>query len=269
MEFNLADLFEAVADTVPEAEALVCGDGSGIHRRQTYEQLERRANQAAHALAAVGIGPGDTVGLHLHNGHPFIELMLACYKLRAIPVNVNYRYVADELAYLFDDAGLAVLCTEPEMAAEVEAVRGRVTNLHTVIQDGDDYESRLAAQPESRPEVAGRSADDRYLLYTGGTTGPPKGVEWRHEDIYFASLGGRGTPSQGRARAQRPPTRSSTGCAEAIRSCAGCRCARSSTAGPCGWRCRPCSTAAPSCSTPAATSTPPPPWVCWPASGWS
>jgi 3-oxocholest-4-en-26-oate---CoA ligase len=197
VEFNLADLFDAVVDTGPGAEALVCGDGSGVHRRQTYQQLERRANQAAHALTAVGVGPGDTVGLHLHNGHPFIELMLACYKLRAIPVNVNYRYVADELAYLFDDAGLAVLCTEPEMAGEVEAVRGRISTLHTVIQDGGDYEARLAAQADERPEVAGRNADDRYLLYTGGTTGPPKGVEWRHEDIYFASLGGRGTPSKG------------------------------------------------------------------------
>ncbi len=197
MEFNLADLFEAVADTVAQAEALVCGDGSGVHRRQTYELLDRRANQAAHALAAVGVGPGDPVGLHLHNGHPFIELMLACYKLRAIPVNVNYRYVADELAYLFHDAGLVVLCTEPELAVEVELVRGRAPTLRTVILDGDDYESRLADQPDARPQVSGRSADDRYLLYTGGTTGPPKGVEWRHEDIYFASLGGRGTPSKG------------------------------------------------------------------------
>ncbi len=198
MEFNLADLFEAVADTVPEAEALVCGDGSGIHRRQTYGQLEARANQAAHALRGHGVGPGDTVGLHLHNGHTFIEVMLACYKLRAIPVNVNYRYVADELVYLFGDAGLAVVVTEPELVAEVAAVRDRTPVLHTVIQDGEDYERRLADQPDTRIDVSGRGPDDLYVLYTGGTTGPPKGVEWRHEDIYFASLGGRGTPSQGR-----------------------------------------------------------------------
>ncbi len=201
MEFNLADLFEAVVDTVGPAEALVCGDGDGIHRRQTYDQLEARANRAAHALAALGIGPGDAVGLHLFNGHAFIEVMLACYKLRAIPVNVNYRYVADELAYLFTDADLAVVVTEPAL---VEAVDGAIATLadpgrrpRAVVVTGADYEACLAAQPETRPVVAGRSADDHYLLYTGGTTGPPKGVVWRHQDIFFASLGGRGTPSRG------------------------------------------------------------------------
>ena len=197
MEFNLADLFEAVVDTVPDAEALVCGDAGGVHRRATYAELDRRANRAAHALAAAGVGPGDHVGLHLFNGHPFIEVMLGCYKLRAVPVNVNYRYVADELGYLFVDAGLTVVVTEPELAATVEAVRGAAPTLGDVVTVGDDYERRLAGQPDTRPEVTGRSADDRYLLYTGGTTGPPKGVEWRHEDIFFSSLGGRGTPSRG------------------------------------------------------------------------
>jgi 3-oxocholest-4-en-26-oate---CoA ligase len=208
VEFNLADLFEAVVDTVGSAEALVCGDARGVHRRQSYDQLEARANQAAHLLSDLGVGSGDTVGLHLFNGHPFIEVMLACYKLRAVPVNLNYRYVADELAYLIDDADLRVVITEPDLQAAVDQARPMASAARlaheAVVVAGDDYDSRLAGRPTDRPQVEGRSSDDHYLLYTGGTTGPPKGVLWRHEDIYFASLGGRGTPSQGIPALQTP-----------------------------------------------------------------
>ncbi len=197
MEFNLADLFEAVVDTAPDAEALVCGGRDGIAWRQTYRQLDRRVNRVARVLAALGVERDVHVGLHLHNGHEFIETMLACYTLRAVPVNVNYRYVADELAYLFVDAGLEVVVTEPELRGAVDSVASGCPALHTVIEVGSSYESMLAAERDGRVDVGPRSADDRYVIYTGGTTGPPKGVVWRHEDIFFASLGGRGTPSRG------------------------------------------------------------------------
>src|SRR5664279_3846299 len=94
VEFNIADLFECVADAVPEREAVVCGDV-----RRTYADLDRRATRLAHALRSAGIGPGDHVGLYLRNSVAHFEAMLACYKARAVPINVNYRYVTDELQY--------------------------------------------------------------------------------------------------------------------------------------------------------------------------
>lgn len=197
MAFNLADLFEHVVDAVPDREALVLGAGGVAHDRSTYADLDARANRLAHVLAARGIGVGDHVGLHLHNGRPHLEAMLALYKLRATPVNVNYRYVAEELRYLFDDADLRGVITEPELAPLVASIRADLPLLGVVLVPGDEYETELAAAPPDRPDIGPRSADDLYLLYTGGTTGRPKGVMWRHEDIFFASLGGRGTPSRG------------------------------------------------------------------------
>ena len=201
MEFNLADLFEAVVATVPDHEALVCSTSTGsVARpplRRTYAELDERVDRLSRVFARHGVGPGDRVGLHLFNGPEFIEAMLAAYKVRAVPVNVNYRYVADELRHLIDDSGMALIVTEPDLVAAVaEAARGSAT-LGEPIVTGEPYEAQLAAEPPGRLDVGPRSADDRYILYTGGTTGLPKGVVWRHEDIYFASLGGRGTPSKG------------------------------------------------------------------------
>src|SRR5919197_1285133 len=101
MQFNLADLFECVTDHVPGRTAVVAGD-----RRLSYAELDERATRLAHALAELGVRPGDSVGCYMTNCVEFIETMLAAYKLRAVPVNVNYRYGADELTYLFDDAAL-------------------------------------------------------------------------------------------------------------------------------------------------------------------
>lgn len=197
MEFNLADLFEAVVDTVGDHEALVLGEGGRAFRRLGYAELDARANRLAHVLVDLGVGPGAHVGLHLRNGLTYVEGMLALYKLRATPVNVNYRYVADELRYLFADADLVAVITEPDFGPLIESIRAELPLLAHVLVDDDRYESALAAASAERVDVGQRSADDLYLLYTGGTTGMPKGVMWRHEDIFFASLGGRGTPSQG------------------------------------------------------------------------
>jgi len=102
--FNIADLFEIVADTVPEREALVCGEA-----RLSYAQLEERANRLAGWLWREGIGAGDKLGLYLYNCNEYLEGMLACFKVRAVPVNVNYRYVEEELTHLFGDADLVAL----------------------------------------------------------------------------------------------------------------------------------------------------------------
>ncbi|HVF33477.1 MAG TPA: acyl-CoA synthetase [Acidimicrobiales bacterium] len=206
--FNLADLFGVVAAAVPDREVLVHGD-----RRLTYAQFDDRVRRLAAVLAGRGVGPGDHVGLHLHNSTEYLEGMLACYLLRAVPVNINYRYVADELRYLFDDADLVALLHEPEFVPRIAEVRADVPGLRSTLARGEPYEAALAdAEPLDPASVPGRSGDDHYILYTGGTTGRPKGVVWRHEDIFFGALGGGGqppvtTPEQLAERAERGRTR--------------------------------------------------------------
>ena len=185
--FNLAHLFETVARAVPGREAMVHGE-----RRLTYAELDERAGRLAGVLAEAGVGVDDHVGLHLWNGIEYLEGMLAAFKLRAVPVNINYRYVADELRYLFDDADLVALVHEPEFAPLVD--EARPSSLRFTLARGADYEAAIAGVRGPATPAAGRSGDDRYILYTGGTTGPPKGVVWRHEDIFFAALGGGGDP---------------------------------------------------------------------------
>ena len=186
---NLADLFEIAVDTCADRTALVAGD-----RRLTYAELEERANRLAHHLAEQGVGHNDFVGLQLVNGTEYVEGMLAAYKIRAVPVNVNYRYVEGELKYLYEDAGLVALIVHDQFAERAAAARTDGLRHVLVVGDGADYEDALAVASPDR-DFGERSADDLYVVYTGGTTGMPKGVLWRHEDIFFASLGG-GDPFQ-------------------------------------------------------------------------
>jgi len=198
--FNLADLFERVADAVPDREAVVTGT-----RRFTYAQLDQRASRLAHVLSDRGVGAGDHVGLQLYNGPEYLEGMLAAFKLRAVPINVNYRYVTDELRYLYDDADLVALVVDHRFVDRVVAVAGDVPGLGTFIVVGGgaegtglrnavEYEDALAGASPER-DFGPRTGDDLYCVYTGGTTGMPKGVLWRHEDIFFAAMGG-GDPFQ-------------------------------------------------------------------------
>jgi acyl-CoA synthetase (AMP-forming)/AMP-acid ligase II len=202
--YNLADLFELIVAAVPDREAFVCGD-----RRLTFAQLDRRANQLAHALGGKDITAGSHVGLQLHNGSEYIEAMLACFKLRAVPINVNYRYVADELRYLFTDADLQGLVVHQSFVPTVADVAPDCPDLNFFLVVDDDstaagdpvtlagsapYEATLASFPDDG-DWGQRSSDDLYCVYTGGTTGMPKGVMWRHEDIFFAAMGG-GDPLQ-------------------------------------------------------------------------
>jgi len=200
--FNLADLFESVAATVPDAEAVISGS-----RRLTYAALDERANRLAQHLMSRGIGPGDFVGLELTNGTEYLEGMLACFKVRAVPMNINYRYVDIELRHLFTDAGLAGLIYHRRFAGPVTVALEAIPGVRVLLDVNDrsgadavpgaeDYESALAASPAGRPRVT-RSGDDIYCVYTGGTTGLPKGVLWRHEDIFFAAMGGGDSTHQG------------------------------------------------------------------------
>jgi 3-oxocholest-4-en-26-oate---CoA ligase len=182
VEFNIADLMECVADAVPAREAVVCGGA-----RRTYSELDERATRLAHALRSAGVGPGEHVGLYLRNSVEHLEVMLACYKARAVPININYRYVTDELRYLRDDADLVALFHDSDTIEHVDAVRSPALLL-TVDVGSDDYEALVSSGSAAR-DFGPRSPDDHYVLYTGGTTGRPKGVVWRQEDMFFGGLG--------------------------------------------------------------------------------
>jgi acyl-CoA synthetase (AMP-forming)/AMP-acid ligase II len=199
--FNFADVWEMAADRVPEREALVVGT-----QRRTYAELEERANRLASWLAAQGVGVGDHVAIYLENSAEYLESMLAAYKLRAVPINVNYRYVADELRYLLDNSDSVGVITQPSLRPVVDAVLsgdgGGAPGVRFVVSTGDEYDAALAASSPERIEVE-RSDDDHYVLYTGGTTGLPKGVVWRHEDAFFACIGG-GDPMRLQGPAERP-----------------------------------------------------------------
>jgi acyl-CoA synthetase (AMP-forming)/AMP-acid ligase II len=195
VEFNLADLWERVVDEIPDHEALVCGD-----RRLTYAEADARATRLAHHLAGHGIGPGDHVALYLYNGTEYLEGMIAAFKLRAVPINVNYRYGEDELRYLLADSDARAVVFHREFAPTLGAVRGELPLLRTFVEvddasaapslaDATEYEAALGAASDER-DFPPRSADDLYILYTGGTTGMPKGVMWRSEDIFFGAFGG-------------------------------------------------------------------------------
>ncbi len=180
MAFNIADIFERAVDLMPERMAISCGAD-----RRTFAELDARANQAAHGLAARGIGPGDHVGIYAPNCIEWMETMLGCFKLRAVPVNVNFRYVEDELVYIFDNADLVAVVYDPEFSARLETIAPQLPGLSHRIAIGEEYEAALAAASAER-DFPERSGDDLYVLYTGGTTGMPKGVMWRHEDVFMA-----------------------------------------------------------------------------------
>lgn len=192
--FNLADLFEVVVGCVPDRTAFRCGGQS-----LTFRELDQRASRFGSALRARGLGRGDNVGLQLYNSLEYLEAFIGCCKVGAVPVNVNYRYVAEELHYLFSTLDLKGLVYGEEFEAEVAATVPRLTKLKTLLRVGAGtppagVESYAAATASAATDLEdpGRSDDDIYMLCTGGTTGMPKGVMWPHKSIFMAALGGGG-----------------------------------------------------------------------------
>jgi len=182
--FNFADLFEHLADAAGHRPCLVAEPV-----RRTYAELDERATRLANHLGAEGVGPGEQVAIHSANRIEWVEALLACFKLRAIPINVNYRYVEAEARYLYENADCVAAVVEPEHLPLVQVLQRTLPRLGPVLPFGDTYEVALAAaSPERAFEP--RSGDDVYVVYTGGTTGMPKGVMWRHEDAFFATASG-------------------------------------------------------------------------------
>jgi acyl-CoA synthetase (AMP-forming)/AMP-acid ligase II len=197
---NIADLFEHAVDAVPDNPAVKVGDDVA-----TYADLERDANRLAHYLAAQGVKAGDHVAVYAKNSIEHVVAVLAIVKIRAVNINVNYRYVEGELNYLFDNADVVALIHERPYAPLVAACARNHPRLKTfvVIPDAVDtdndadissyggvtYAEAIGGQSAER-DFEERSADDLHIIYTGGTTGFPKGVMWRHEDFWRVLGGG-------------------------------------------------------------------------------
>jgi acyl-CoA synthetase (AMP-forming)/AMP-acid ligase II len=209
MEFNLAQVHEAVSAAVPDRECIVWRD-----RRLTYGEVTERTRRLANHLLGEGLTvtaerdqlEGHESGqahlaCYLHNGNEYIEAMLGAYKARVAPLNVNYRYVAEELRYLLSDAGAQAIVYHSAFADRLAEVLPDLPQLRVLLQVDDGsgaallpgatwYEDALAAASPQLPAVTW-SPDDLYILYTGGTTGMPKGVLWRQADIFVGAMGGR------------------------------------------------------------------------------
>ena len=175
---NLADILEAMADAMPDRAAIAT-----IDRDYSYAEIDERSTRLANHLVSLGVRPGDHVAVHSANRIEWVDAFYACFKARAVPININYKYLHDELAYLYGNADCVAALIAPE---HVEALEELGLDLRARIVFGEEYDAALAAASTQR--LGGRSADDHYVLYTGGTTGNPKGVVWRHEDIILAAL---------------------------------------------------------------------------------
>ncbi len=196
MEFNAADIFEGVVDRVPDREAIVHGS-----TRLTYKELDARSNKAANALKKLGIKKGSHIGIYAFNCVEWLEIMLGAYKLCAIPININYRYVEEELKYLIENADMEAIFYHKQFSRKLENIKGQLPLLKSficindhsddedAIEESFEFENLIINEDESRLKVQ-RSGDDQYILYTGGTTGMPKGVVWRMEDVLMTLGGG-------------------------------------------------------------------------------
>lgn len=189
--WNFADVFERIADRIPDALAQQQGD-----RAHSWSDFDQRADGVAAALLAAGLHEQDKVAQYLYNCPEFLECMLGCFKAGMATVNTNYRYAPDELVYLWDNADVAAVVFHGTFTETIEQFRDRVpgVRLWLWVDDGEGpcppwatpYEAAAASRPGRTAGPWGRSGDHLILLYTGGTTGMPKGVMWRQDDVFGA-----------------------------------------------------------------------------------
>ncbi|WP_068274031.1 acyl-CoA synthetase [Aldersonia kunmingensis] len=211
-EFNIAAIADHVAAAIPDRDLIVFRG-----RHHSYAQVTERARRLASYLHSRGLGchtersalPGhetgqDLLGIYAHNGNEYVESMLGAFGARVAPFNVNYRYVKSELQYLLADSGATALVYHAAFAPRLAEVLPNLPSLRVLIQIADDsgnalldgavdYETVIGENAPAAPVIP--SADDLYVLYTGGTTGMPKGVLWRQHDIYMGACGGKALDS--------------------------------------------------------------------------
>jgi fatty-acyl-CoA synthase len=211
MEFNLAQVHEAIAEAIPDKECIVFRD-----RRLTWRDVTDRTRRLANVLGGAGLGARvegraglaghesheDHLAIYLYNGNEYLESMVGAFKARVAPINVNYRYVAEELQYLLDNSQARAIVYHSQFAPTLAEVLPELPRLSLLLQVRDEsgndllegatwYEDALAAASAHLPTCAAEwSPDDLYVLYTGGTTGMPKGVLWRQHDIFMSVMGG-------------------------------------------------------------------------------
>ena len=202
-KWNYGDVWEAVAETLPDAPALTHGDHT-----LSWAELDHRADNVARWLLGAGVGYQDKVALYLHNCPEYLEATFACFKLGLVPINTNYRYADDELAYLWDNADVVSVVFHGSFVDRIEGIRDRSPRIRDWlwVDDGtascppwaESYEvaaatTGIVADPQGGRARGpwGAAPDDVYMLYTGGTTGMPKGVMWRQDDL-FARLNSSG-----------------------------------------------------------------------------
>ncbi|MBV9641507.1 MAG: acyl-CoA synthetase [Mycobacteriaceae bacterium] len=209
VSFDLSSVFGAVAAAVPCQRVVIWRDCD-----ISYAQMDARIDGFAHYLTSIGLGchtererlrghesGQDHLGIYLRNGNEYLEAMIGACRSRVAPFNVSFRYVEEELLYLLNDANATALIYNAEFAPRVAALRDRLPQLRVLIQVADssgnellpgavDYEHALVT-PTPAAGMPTPSGDDLYILYTGGTTGMPKGVLWRQHDIFMSAMGGR------------------------------------------------------------------------------
>lgn len=185
--WNFADVWEAIASLQPDLPALVRGESV-----TSWQEFERRSEALASVLLAAGLTRQTSVACYLHNSAEYMETLFACFKASLVPVNTNYRYVSDELRYLWTDADVEAVVFHGAFSDRIEELRGSVPSilLWLWVDDGSgvcpnwavSYEAEISSAPAKSPND--RSGDDLFMLYTGGTTGQPKGVMWRQDDLF-------------------------------------------------------------------------------------
>jgi fatty-acyl-CoA synthase len=207
-DWNFAAVWRGIATVAPDREAIVCGD-----RRLTFGEFDDRAGRLASHLHAAGLRAGDKVAIDLLNRPEYLETFFAALKLGCAPVNVNYRYVADEVRYVLDNSDARAVVHGPEFAGAVREAVARLDDAPLTLEIGGEYEAALAAAaPDGAWSSRPPSGDDLIFLYTGGTTGMPKGVMWRNDDLYVAlwQMGRPGTEPPDPVAAARDGKRTGT-----------------------------------------------------------